>query len=1160
MKTKMRGSLLLLLVLLLVMGWSAVAAGAESASQCEKCHGSVVQDFFYPNVKKAFPNTDGRCKKCHDDPQFLWYMSTSNKYIEGYGYFNTDDINVLAQRVAKYNLFHGGDYDSGHAGRTAYPLDPDLEGCNRCHGQSWYKQLSNNDIQLTSIAFPNGRLMCTSCHYISEVPHSSHGGQVVTGKMADGSTYSLPKSLSCLSTNCHGNPLWTQPAGTIIGNWANGTGNTWPLTRRADGKELCVNCHNVDRNGYEIDSTNGHGTNLTPFHTFTDYNAVYDTSYPTMYCGNCHVYKDPSGNKVEAKTDIAAYHYSVGAREGSYDFTTNNCTTCHSNNPTPKAIDGATTLNQVIIDHDKNRDEANRRCTACHDTHPLFKTQDLINQHNTTFPTLAGYTINCFNCHTTNNMYYAHLHENMTYLYNDDCVKCHASPKFSKGNPCTVCHNNPNNDDWERNKQVIHNGNATCTSCHTTMHQGYSTQHNGTFPTTPAVDCSKCHTSALDQEHLSRGQNCNTCHDNSLPMNGSTLKDLVKQSAIRNDGSMKNCADCHTSIHPDSQLDTAHASTYVPEPNVNCGNCHLSSLHKEHARRKDSNGQPLNCNTCHSSTNPQVVNAIAQKNTLCTACHSEIHPNPGTYHTSSYVANPQVDCSKCHNNDLTLEHSNRGLNCNTCHSSTNAKVLDAISNKQTNCDACHGAPHPNPGSFHGSSYVSNPQVDCSKCHKSDLTVEHSNRGFNCNTCHTSTDPKVTGAIDKGQKDCNICHSTIHPNLASAHASPYIPNPAINCADCHNSNLTVEHSNRGLNCNSCHTSTDPKVVSAIRNKDRSCSACHATPIHADVDKPHSSSFVSNPQLNCNSCHSPVLTTEHKNRGLNCATCHSSPDSRVKAAISNKRTNCDACHSIHPDDTTVHQVGVMVPNAPIDCTKCHAPNLKLEHLNRRGSDGQLLTCATCHDSSRPDVRAAISGGVKSCNACHQIHPDPDTLHQSTFVANRQLDCSSCHRSSLTAEHSARKDNNGSPYGCATCHDSSRPDVQGAISSGNTSCSACHVISHNDPTSLNTLHLSNFVAAPAFDCGGCHSPSLSEEHLRRYDSSGRPYTCGTCHDNPRVRPIINRDFAAASLVVRGGRATSCNLCHAIHPDINDAHWRQYWFDSNSRCLNCHVIHPKN
>lgn len=175
----------------------AVAVGMESASQCEKCHGTVVQDFFYPNVKKVFPNTDGRCLKCHDDPLFTWYMSTSNKYITGYGYFNTDDLDVLAQRVANdYKYFHGGSYDLGHAGRTAYPLDPTLEGCNRCHGQSWYRFGNNNDILLTDIVFPNGRIACTSCHYINEVPHSGHGGQVVTGMMADGSTYSVPKSLN----------------------------------------------------------------------------------------------------------------------------------------------------------------------------------------------------------------------------------------------------------------------------------------------------------------------------------------------------------------------------------------------------------------------------------------------------------------------------------------------------------------------------------------------------------------------------------------------------------------------------------------------------------------------------------------------------------------------------------------------------------------------------------------------------------------------------------------------------------------------------------------------------------------------------------------------------------------------------------------------------
>ena len=127
----------------------------------------------------------------------------------------------------------------------------------------------------------------------------------------------------------------------------------------------------------------------------------------------------------------------------------------------------------------------------------------------------------------------------------------------------------------------------------------------GEMPITP-VDCSKCH---AGMDH-GEGPNCGDCHDIS-------------------EG------------HPGTPSDI-----HIPADVTGCTPCHNSSLTVEHNGRTPDAGGSFICNTCHDSTAPLVVNAIATSNSACDACHPA-----GGGHVVQHETTTPVSCqgAGCHN-------------------------------------------------------------------------------------------------------------------------------------------------------------------------------------------------------------------------------------------------------------------------------------------------------------------------------------------------------------------------------------------------------------------------------------------------------------------------------------------------------------------------------
>lgn len=197
----------------------------------------------------------------------------------------------------------------------------------------------------------------------------------------------------------------------------------------------------------------------------------------------------------------------------------------------------------------------------------------------------------------------------------------------------------------------------SCGSCHTLN------QYNKWVHTYFWGDCDHCHAS-YDPNY------CAYCHEG---------------TALQN----KNCQDCHYSMQHRG------ISDILPVHSIDkgeCNSCHSLYLTREHNRISNA-GVQLNCATCHKSSNPQVQQAIADKNKDCTACHGQVD------HDTLHNAVLDISCQECHKTLVNQEHTNNGTTtgknytCYTCHENSRKDVRWSITNNNLYCSGCHQTAH-----------------------------------------------------------------------------------------------------------------------------------------------------------------------------------------------------------------------------------------------------------------------------------------------------------------------------------------------------------------------------------------------------------------------------------------------------------------------------------
>lgn len=558
-----------------------------------------------------------------------------------------------------------------------------------------------------------------------------------------------------------------------------------------------------------------------------------------------------------------------------------------------------------------------------------------------------------------------------------------------------------------------------------------------------------------------------------------------------------------TSCHPDMPL--AHDTT-SPET---CFTCH-------NAPDYDGTGEtsPIgDCVDCHYWVHPSD-RLLAYE---CESCHAQQwsaridnhDAEPADYHQTT---TSMAGCS-CHSKALSREHARRtddlgsALTCETCHQSADAAVAAAIVSGNTACEACHGAV------AHTAVHESTLEAGCSDCHASNLVTEHDEKGYECSTCHVSTDPTVQAAITAGDTSCQACHGVA--DHTAVHESTVDPD----CSGCHQANLVTEHEARAVTCAACHDSIDPAVQDAISAGNKSCVACHGAVDHQTV---HESTI----SVDCAECHQANLVSEHESRSLDCAACHASSDPAVTAAIAAGIKDCNACHG-NTDHSMLHD-----STLASDCASCHQGNLVVEHESRG------FGCAACHASTDPAVNNAIATHDKSCQACHTLADGhgqyQESQHTSTIGsqtltgtyantaygnASYSVACTACHQTVLGAEHS-RTTSSSSAAGCGACH----PSPRNSFATWDTGCvqGGCHTATSPAEQHKDMRAAHAYAAADLTDCFPCHQgivgQDVAELHVRE---KGNQTGCLYCHNSNASLPTT----------------VECRVCHSDFTPDN--HW---------------------
>ncbi|QSV44250.1 PKD domain-containing protein [Geobacter benzoatilyticus] len=370
---------------------------------------------------------------------------------------------------------------------------------------------------------------------------------------------------------------------------------------------------------------------------------------------------------------------------------------------------------------------------------------------------------------------------------------------------------------------------------------------------------------------------------------------------------------------------------------------------------------------------------------------------------------------------------------------------------------------------------------------------------NCRGCHNDAAGKTAerhhGLIDSQGKQCLNCHQMVE--TADGSLAPVV---VRDCIACHGD---LVHQGRhhqlideqGKQCLDCHQMVADASGSYVPIVVRDCGVCHSA---MNPKTNHNNAMA---DVSCAQCHNLGVVNEHLSRASTCYTCHSSANVTVQqtilAAKAGEVVTCTSCHAGF-DHVAQHDMVV----TPTDCAGCHGQGVVYEHTNRTS------TCATCHNSTSQTVLATIAAGRAGTQvSCANCHGTVNHVAQHD-KAQASAECAQCHTKSVLDEHLTRTST------CATCHSSSRVEVQDAIAAGRAgtivNCVTCHG-QYNHPTA----HTGK-VSAPYADCNSCHITNLTELHAQR------GFQCAACHasGNAAVTAAVQKGL--------GGQPVVCADCH--------------------------------
>lgn len=1194
-----------LIIFLLAMLQSGFAHSAITATgqarNCQTCHGAIVAK---PSLEhhttistKIFGTNPSDCFYCHKDK----ISSCASCHLAPH---TAQHISITAITCA---ACHNPNILTLHTVEKPYE-------CTTCHENPAYSPVIYSDPD------PD----CSDCHGSLLAKHGAapHRIKGVPACAACHDTTDIPRLTHKACTSCHGSPRVSaiitalmanpDPNGSVTCADCHAGGHVFKDIHSISETAGCGSCHTVlDTTLAGIEAvhntaTNGSGSCATCHASSrADVRAFIDnrTAVSCSSCHEAHVF-----DQIHSITDAgcASCHKildgTTATIETLHAVTTNgagSCATCHAS---PRAEVKSAILARSAV-----------TCAACHQAHIFDQIHSISDEgcascHETldgtvgTIDALHNVTTNgagsCATCHNSNRPNVIAAIAARAAVTCSTCHIPHDPPaqhdflSITSGCAGVFCHLPPSQydssaplaefDDISMVHNVATNGAGPCATCHKSTRQSVidsiangkkgiqvhctsfchieaethrlGTDHNFDLSWPQTNGCADCHgpvASSMNVITYTHGFNCGKCHNTDMRPN-------VEAAIFSGNGPSPvpiPCSTCHSrngdgNRHVPLNTDLDHNMLVATG---GCAACHnggdtanplgtmtdIASLHNV-----ATNGTGP-CATCHSSGRVDAVSAIARgiNNSMveCSSCH-ETHVFDQIH---SITDSGCVSCHTALNGTLaaieTLHNvaTNGAGSCATCHNSQRQNVKDAITARAAvTCAACHTGHEGSGETDHNNLGV--PE-NCAVCHGI-ATKGFSFRYVNdihtitagkssCSTCHGSPDPAILAVISTGKGvngtpvTCLHCHSNQHipvidppSNIHGAFRIDY----GTSCFICHASRTLDSHWNMTTspNCSGCHISNNQDAINAIHKKD--CIKCHLS------SRPEVLSVItSRKPMNCESCHSGghVFDQIHSitNNDAGCASCHTKLSGSL-ASIETLHTvdtngagSCATCHNSGRPEV----VAAIKARVAVDCAGCHTPHGAADHNNLVATG----TCAICHTNRVTGTNfsymvtyhppLAVLGGtqLKRCQTCHNsTRPDViNTIARAKGASGSQVGCVDCHTAShvaITKPHLIHNNilvNTGS--NCANCHLSNN-DTHTDMTTVAT-CSGCHA--SESQNAINTLHRES--------CTFCH---LSEraEVLAAIKSGigGTKVSCVTCHGDAG-HSIENHKIS---------ESTGCKTCH--------------------------------
>jgi DmsE family decaheme c-type cytochrome len=261
-------------------------------------------------------------------------------------------------------------------------------------------------------------------------------------------------------------------------------------------------------------------------------------------------------------------------------------------------------------------------------------------------------------------------------------------------------------------------GSDVCATCHAEVAKKFSSNPH----------------SKLALEHGGQGATCESCHGSGKAhVEGGGDVTKIKQLAKLSPREVsQTCLGCHAGAHPDFERSphgkagvgcTSCHSVHTAETQVSllkvsqpklCYTCHTdvkpAFAQPFHHRVDEGLIKCTDCHDAHGSFQDKNLRATADKNAICTKCHTE---NAGPFAYEHPVVKTE-GCVACHSphgspNARLLNVSNINTLCLQCHSATNTAAfpnaispLGPVHNQATqyvSCTSCHTQIHGSNASF-----------------------------------------------------------------------------------------------------------------------------------------------------------------------------------------------------------------------------------------------------------------------------------------------------------------------------------------------------------------------------------------------------------------------------------------------------------------------------